>query len=600
MSARTPALKRADVDLPAAGLTAVNVEAGIYAILIAAAAFFRLVQLGGLPLTPNESTLAYSGWAVAHQQMPFTWPVPSYQSLTAALLWLFGGDDAIARLVPAVAGIALVGLVWPLRPLIGRPAALLAAAYFAISPLLTAFSRQAGGETLALAALLGLTALLFRASAEPRPVQAAGAGGLLALLLVSGPLGVSLLIALIVFLAVASLARDRFAAVWRPIEGVGRNRPSLIAALGAFGAVFILLSTGWLGYPEGFGLSSLGAWASGFDLTGSDLPWWYQWAQIAVAEPAALVFGLIGGVAVVRRLVREWQRVEGPRDLLAVWLIVWAVFGLLMAGLAPGTAFDQALVPLVPLVLLGAAWLAGWPAGVALGADRPAGPRLTADPEVWRRSPWVIAALPLLFFEAILLSKISVENAPGGFGLWALFWVGLALLIGVVFAPWLVDLQDGFRVTVTAGLILLLVPTIGLLGRIGPRQETNSLISPTVHTSPDVRRLLGDVRLAAGYANGGQARPIAVENALLAPLGWYLKDYPNVFFGPTQNATSPVVIRPADLAGSVPAGAAQRQAILLETWRPEAANLAVVARWLILDRPPAPTQFQKVILYANP
>ena len=61
--------------------------------------------------------------------------------------------------------------------------------------------------------------------------------------------------------------------------------PLSVPALAAFAITFLLLSTAFFAHLGGFGWTSLAAWVSAFDLTGTQLPWWYQWAQLAVAEP---------------------------------------------------------------------------------------------------------------------------------------------------------------------------------------------------------------------------------------------------------------------------------------------------------------------------
>src|SRR5262245_13110239 len=66
---------------------------------------------------------------------------PLLQHLNAAIFWLFGASDATARLVPALAGVGLVAVLWGYRRYLGRTGALLAAVLVLVSPTLTFYSR---------------------------------------------------------------------------------------------------------------------------------------------------------------------------------------------------------------------------------------------------------------------------------------------------------------------------------------------------------------------------------------------------------------------------------------------------------------------------
>ena len=76
--------------------------------------------------------------------------------------FLFGTSDVIARLVPALAGMAIVALPLALRRWVGGPAALGMAALAAISPTLVYASRVVSPEIVIAALALAAVACLVR------------------------------------------------------------------------------------------------------------------------------------------------------------------------------------------------------------------------------------------------------------------------------------------------------------------------------------------------------------------------------------------------------------------------------------------------------
>lgn len=207
---------------PAVAQTA-TVEHLLYAVILAAAVLLRLIGLGREPLSPQESAAAWSAWLAANQQFVVGAPVPEsalLYGLQSLLFWLIGDGDALARAIPALFGVATVLLPWFWRPWIGRMAALVVAALFAIDPWLMAFSRRS--DAAALTIFLGLLTLtaLWRRSHAPDARQALRwertAAVAAALFLTSGPLMWGMLPVLAFFILIYGVDRS----------GAGEETPS--------------------------------------------------------------------------------------------------------------------------------------------------------------------------------------------------------------------------------------------------------------------------------------------------------------------------------------------------------------------------------------
>ena len=139
-----------------------TVEMGLYLLLLVVAAALRLYALGARPLEAEEAQQAMAAWRFYQgqfQSLEGYSPLLFYGDLLTFLL--FGASDFWARLVPALFGIALVGLPYFLRCWLGRAGALAAAALLAFSPSALFFSQSLEGETAVAACALVLLAALF-------------------------------------------------------------------------------------------------------------------------------------------------------------------------------------------------------------------------------------------------------------------------------------------------------------------------------------------------------------------------------------------------------------------------------------------------------
>ncbi len=123
----------------------------IFAFLLACGV--RLYGLGTLPLNEEEARLALQAWKIAQgMRVPLDSQV-LYLHPTAALFFLFGPQDFMARFWPALSGSLLVLLPWLWRRQLGERTALIFAFFLALDPGMVALSRQANAWMPALLSL---------------------------------------------------------------------------------------------------------------------------------------------------------------------------------------------------------------------------------------------------------------------------------------------------------------------------------------------------------------------------------------------------------------------------------------------------------------
>ena len=151
--------------IPFVGATPWQTLGWVAAFAVAVAV--RLLRLDDWALGTGEAARAYGAWALFRGQPPVASDsIPDVGALLLLLhgigFFLFGTTDVVARLVPALAGIAIVALPLTLRRWVGGPAALGMAALTAISPTLVYASRVVSPEIIIAALALAAVACLVR------------------------------------------------------------------------------------------------------------------------------------------------------------------------------------------------------------------------------------------------------------------------------------------------------------------------------------------------------------------------------------------------------------------------------------------------------
>jgi len=328
-----------------------------YVAIAVLALVLRLASLGAAPMRPDEATQAVAALALLADRSAL--PLAGASPLLLDLHWLIflvaQAGETSARLAPALAGTVTVLLAAGLRHELGRLGALLAALLLAVSSTLVFWSRSATGESLALLAGMALIVGLAgwrRSGGRGWLVWLAAA---LALLLLSAPVGYSIL------LAAAPLAAM---ALWPRGE-----RRAERAGLGAAGLVFVLVlllgGTGFFFLPGGLAaVAELpAAWLRGFGLPSPGLAMTSSVSGLAInllwLEPLVLATGLAGLAVGLRR--RQWLT-QG----LGLWLAIALLLLLARAGRTPA---DLAVLTL-PLALLGGLALAAFAERFDFGRQR--------------------------------------------------------------------------------------------------------------------------------------------------------------------------------------------------------------------------------------
>jgi len=366
------------------GLT---VEAVAWAAILLLAAWTRLAVLGRLPLDDSEAVEALAAAASGGSPSAFWQPdsptaTPSYHALTGLLFATFGPSDALARIIPALAGIGLVMTPVLARKSLGRGPALAAGLILLLSPSALTTARSASGASLAaLGWAVALLCLIYRRGSLERDLTWAAAGAGLAL--ASGVHSLTGLLTLAVGGLLLSLWDRRRLA--RAAQEAGRKRrrspgwlsltelqqasPAarrfslLVGALAMFGlsAGAGLLPSGLSGLLEG-----VAGWAQGWTAPSGYrlLPFL---AMLPLYEPLALLFGPVG--------IRLAARGADSRPRLET---AWAAASLLLLLIYPGRSPQDLVWVVLPLALLGGRAIAAlveqltqieaWPAVGGFGA----------------------------------------------------------------------------------------------------------------------------------------------------------------------------------------------------------------------------------------
>lgn len=572
---------------PAIPYPKLTVEIGLYTIIATLALALRLYRLGLAPLSASEAMLslaALRGTAIPIGASPLLYWV------NAVLFSTFGTGDALARLVPALAGSVLVLLPALMRERIGRVGALGAAALLAISPVAILTSRTASGDALVAAVMLGLVGVASGYLQDRRSGWLYAGAALLGVGLASGHMIYS---ALLLWVAgagvmVVSSDKDESREMWRTIRAAPKLPRKLISVLVA---VFIASATALMWQPGGLGaaITLFSAWVA--DFQSGVTAWYWPFQLLAVYEPLVVVAGL-GGLFFVL------QREDPLRNLLTAWLVMAVLLTVLRAGHTSG----DVLLVVMPLALLG---------GLALEtiADSLRGLRFSVEE----------GALLFILFPAIaflVLGLASYANNPNAVPAAAVLNLGpmtqlIQVALGAMFIVMLVaffaalsSLEVAVRGATLAILAVLALATWGAGWNAAQNHpgDPREIIAGPQTTSPAVRDLARDIaKLSADKTTDVTTLALVVQSPPDGVLAWYLRDLRNKRFVSSVDASSaPTALvttstEPPALAGSY---AGERFALQRE-WRIEGKSPQDILKWLVFRQADLPTPTQQAVLWVR-
>ena len=564
-----------------------TVEIGLYAIIATLALALRLYRLGLAPLSASEAMLSLA--ALRGTAIP-TGASPLLYWVNAVLFSTFGAGDALARIVPALAGSVLVLLPALMRERIGRVGALGAAALLAISPVAILTSRTASGDALVAAVMLGLVGVVSGYLQDRRSGWLYAGAALLGVGLASGHMIYSTLLLWVASagVMVVSSDKDESREMWQTIRAAPKLPRKLI---GVLVAVFMASATALMWQPGGLGaaINLFSAWAA--DFQSGVTAWYWPFQLLAVYEPLVVVAGL-GGLFFVL------QREDPLRNLLTAWLVMAVLLAVLRAGHTSG----DVLLVVMPLALLG---------GLALEtiADSLRGLRFSVEE----------GALLFILFPAIaflVLGLASYANNPNAVPAAAVLNLGpmtqlIQVALGAMFIVMLVaffaalsSLEVAVRGATLAILAVLALATWGAGWNAAQNHpgDPREIIAGPQTTSPAVRDLARDIaKLSADKTTDVTTLALVVQSPPDGVLAWYLRDLRNKRFVSSVDASSaPTALvttgtEPPALAGSY---AGERFALQRE-WRIEGKSPQDILKWLVFRQADLPTPTQQAVLWVR-
>jgi uncharacterized protein (TIGR03663 family) len=313
-------------------LTRLNWEVILFVGIMVAAFLTRVIDLGDRAFHHDESIHAYfsnyylqtgnftNPGTAANGGYDPTYHGPFLYSIVAFGFFLFGTNDAIARLMPALFGILLIGLIWLLRPFIGRTGALVGAFLVLISPSITYYSRSLRHDIFALTGLLLLfvSILWFIRTHQAKWVYLGALGFIVAYASHELTFIVAFIFALFLLIAAFAYntfsgsggARDDVNPVRSALSALRTQRWTLTGAVLIILGVYVVMYTNFLTRPD-LVLSGI---IEGFQYwflqqkeARGNQPIFYYVMLMPIYEPLAL----LAGTGTVVYMLVKWIRGDG-------------------------------------------------------------------------------------------------------------------------------------------------------------------------------------------------------------------------------------------------------------------------------------------------
>jgi uncharacterized protein (TIGR03663 family) len=583
----------------------------IFVGLLAAA--LRFAQLGLRPLNEAEAVQALAALRFTDGALQAAPPgtIPGLFTGNVVAFTLMGSGDAIARWLPALAGVILVLFPYGLRHRLGRGGALAASFLLAVSPSAVYFSRNLDSAIVVATCGLAMVVGLINFVDTRRPGALYMAAAALGLCLSIGSGLYTLLVILIAFALLLYLQGrlGRHSPGWSSLLvawAALRGEKGLLAKTGGvLAATFGLAAMTFVLHPSGVGHAAdlVGDWARSFLPETGGQPLIYPLLLFLRYELLIVVLGLveIGRWLASKRLGQQEPVEAGssfPHSALLVFWALAATFVILVSGHRPA---GNVLLVVVPLALL-----------AGQGVER-----------AWRWIRWshiwleatVVALIALglsIFLYLQIVAYVQSTNAAtvsfAGITLFAsstyliLAGVGLLLLVVLGVAAWI---WRGPPLLLSAGWLAALL-LLGLWGfkamwglSFAHASDARELMIVQT-TAPDVR-LFAERLGALSLEKAGDATtlPITVDAATGPVVDWYLRDFGQQLVV-EDLFTQPGTVAAVSLAAQdLPIGETFRgQGFPLRMqWLPWGLGGKAVVRWLLFTEVSLPAVEQEVVLW---
>jgi len=335
-----PTLERSKVRAPANRTTAlINIAMLAFVMVIALAV--RVVYINQLGYNSDEAV--YAGQSAAIAQLPILkdiFPVfrahPLLFQFLIALMYRFGTNDVIPRLLSALIGLATVYLTYDIgKRLYGRPAGLLSALFLAVMPYHVVVTRQVLLDGPMVFCTTLTLFFLVRFAETERPIWLISIGVGMGLSFLAKETSILMIGAIFAFLALSPRIRIRIIDI-----------------------VLSLVMMGVIMAPFPLAVSLAGGGSD--SKTGQYLVWQlfrlpnHTWDFYPTVVPPALGIGVV--IAAIAGLLLLRKENGWKEKLLVLWVITPTIF----FELWPTKGF-QYLLPIAPAVaILAGRWFALW------------------------------------------------------------------------------------------------------------------------------------------------------------------------------------------------------------------------------------------------
>ena len=498
----------------------VHQEQLMWAGVILLAAVLRFRDLGVRPLDPDEARVALEAFRGVGFGRAWGSPEsasPGYTGAVSLVFFLFGSSDAAARLLSALAGVALVGLPLMARPLLGRDGALGVATLLAVSPVLIESARSAlSGSLLVTLLLLAVIAaarlLLSLVRREPPPtvwIYALGAS-------LAAGLATDTTFALhILGLGAACAFAFDIGVIRARLKDLRRTpmQPLLVS----IGCILLLYTTR--------GLTNPGGLQTGF----VDALWIWSGELLQSARtPIAPIMLLLGTECLIVVAAVGGAITVGKASALERFAAAWAAVAVAIAVIAGRVDYRLLGPAVLAAALLGGPWLV----------------RVLQHDRLRDRMTYLlggVAAVPLIAALTAALPALRLGNPPPTqVPIAALAGLAGTIVGGIALA--------GRRAT--ANGLLLLILSVAVFGTFAGAARlaasTGSELGRAGQGAVYTDKLREVERQLAIWEWDQDRRPILVDERLQGPLGWVLRSNRNVTWAAPQD----IVAGPALKLGS--------------------------------------------------